>query len=172
VPSVDAVVTPDLKQAGDVLVLVGGTGVHFAGSHFGLVHPDLDQDAWVVPPPDPAAPLRYRRLHALMRTGRVRACHDLSEGGLAVALAEMAIAGRLGLFVHTLPHPDVATALFSESCGRFVCVVAADDLGWFLSAMGDDALVLGHVTDDGHVAMPGIDVPLAEAVELFGGVAR
>ena len=51
------------------------------------------------PAPDPAAPARYRRLHAALRTGRVRACHDLSEGGLAVALAEMAIGGGLGIDV-------------------------------------------------------------------------
>ncbi len=51
-----------------------------------------------VPAPDPNAPDRYRRLHRADRaTAWSRAAHDCSEGGLAVALAEMAIGGRLGL---------------------------------------------------------------------------
>ena len=54
-------------------------------------------DPGTVPQPDPDAPDRYRRLHRAIRDGLVRACHDLSEGGLAVALAEMCIAGRLGI---------------------------------------------------------------------------
>jgi phosphoribosylformylglycinamidine (FGAM) synthase-like enzyme len=53
-----------------------------------------------VAPTMPAAPLdRYRALHRTIGDGLVRACHDLSEGGLAVALAEMCIAGRLGAAV-------------------------------------------------------------------------
>ena len=47
--------------------------------------------------PIPTRPARYRRLHAAIRAGLVPACHDVSEGGLAVALAEMCIAGRLGV---------------------------------------------------------------------------
>ena len=50
-------------------------------------------------------PERYRRLHRAIRSGVVRACHDVSEGGLAVALAEMCIAGRLGARIDHAPPP-------------------------------------------------------------------
>ena len=106
VPDASAVVvTPDLKRAGDVVVQLGAT-------HVRVRRQPLRQDprrrpgGATVPGPDPDAPARYRRLHQAMRSGRVLACHDLSEGGLAVALAEMAIAGRLGLSIDTLPGPD------------------------------------------------------------------
>ena len=69
--------------------------------------------------------------------GLVRACHDLSEGGLAVAAAEMAFAGGLGhsmdvdaiAAVHGAAGPVVA--LFSESNTRFLCEVAADKAAEF-----------------------------------------
>src|SRR5690606_32254355 len=61
----------------------------------------------------------------------VRACHDLSEGGLAVALAEMAFAGGIGVKIELgdVPGADdthVAVRLFSESNTRFLCEVAPE----------------------------------------------
>ena len=88
------------------------------------------------PQPDPDAPARYRRLHAAMRAGLVRSCHDVSEGGLAVALAELCIAGRLGIAVQSLPHDDPATALFAESTGRFVVEVRPEDLERLVDTVG------------------------------------
>ena len=89
--------------------------------------------AGAAPQPDPDAPARYRRLHAAILAGLVQSCHDVSEGGLAVALAELCIAGRLGAAIDTLPHPDVATALFAESIGRLVVEVRPDDVATFLA---------------------------------------
>jgi phosphoribosylformylglycinamidine synthase len=144
-PRADATVTPDLKHAGSVLVLVGRTEPEFGGSHLGLL-PGANPCTGPVPAPDPGAPRRYQALHRLLRTGRVLACHDLSEGGLGVALAEMCMSGNLGARIDTLPHPDLTTALFSESTGRFVCEVRPDDLPWFLDGLGEPAVVLGDVT--------------------------
>lgn len=171
VPDADRVVTPDLKRAGNVLVLLGHTHVEFGGSHFALVH-GLPVSVGPVPAADPAAPARYRALHAALATGRVGSCHDLSEGGLAVAAAEMAIAGRLGVRIDTLPHADVATGLFAESTGRFLCEVPEADVAWFMDAVGEPALVVGQVTADGRVSMPGVDLPLEAAVTAFTGGHR
>ena len=57
--------------------------------------------------------------------GLVEACHDVSEGGIAVALAEMAIGGRLGVDAESAryPHLDATDALFSESNGRLILEV-------------------------------------------------
>ena len=145
-PNADLTITPDLKQAGDVLVLVGRTLAEFGGSHFTMIAGNDLAGHSPVPAPDPDAPDRYRALHLMLRTGRVRACHDLSEGGLAVAIAEMCMSGNLGATIDTLPHDDLTTALFSESTGRFVCEVAPDDLAWFLDGLGEPAVVLGEVT--------------------------
>jgi phosphoribosylformylglycinamidine synthase len=70
-----------------------------------------------------------------MIAGLVRACHDLSEGGLAVALAEMAFAGAVGATVDLAAVPSELNAgpgrdvvlLFSESNTRFLCEVAPEN---------------------------------------------
>jgi phosphoribosylformylglycinamidine synthase II len=168
VPDANSVVTPDLKQPGNVVVQIGATACEFGGSHFAKVVDSTGRGT--VPKPDPAAPSRYRRLHQALRSGRVLACHDLSEGGLAVALAEMAIAGRLGLSIDTLPGPDPGSALFSESSSRFVCEVAEADVSWLAEQLGEPVTVLGTVTDDPALTLPGTaPISLEALVTAFGG---
>jgi phosphoribosylformylglycinamidine synthase len=102
-----------------------------------------------------------------MRAGLVQSCHDVSEGGLAVALAELCIAGRLGIDVARLPHADAATALFAESTGRLIVEVRADDVDDFLEMAGP-AHRLGVVTADPVLALPGVaPIPLADLVAAF-----
>ncbi len=170
VPDVDERVTSDLAAADDLLVLVGRTRVEFAGSHLDLVLGEPDH-AGTTPQADPGAPDRYRRVHGAIRAGLVRAAHDVSEGGLAVALAEMAIGGRLGVHVERLPHDDLTTALFAESTGRLLLEVRPDDLRELERFLGDDdRLVIGAVTDRpvldlGH----GIEIPVDDLVVAFTG---
>ena len=167
VPDVNAAVTPDLKRAGNVVVQIGPTTCEFGGSHFGKVN-EVPSPA-TVPAPHTAAPTRYRRLHQALRSGRIAACHDLSEGGLAVALAEMAIAGRLGLSIDTLPGPDPVSALFSESSSRFVCELAADDAAWLSEQLDEPVTVLGTVTDAATFTLPGHSpIPLHQLLAAFG----
>jgi phosphoribosylformylglycinamidine synthase len=169
VPDANRTVTSDLAAAGDVLLVVGTTRVELAGSHLDLVLGAPDEPG-VVPQPDPAAPARYRRLHAAMRAGLVRACHDVSEGGLAVTLAEMAIGGRLGVAIERLPHEDAVAALFGESSGRLVVEVAAGDVDQFIAAMDGDALVVGTVSAEPALALPGVaPIPLNRLVAAFAG---
>jgi len=168
VPDASVTVTPDLKQAGSVLVQVGATQPEFAGSHYAMLR---QFDGGTVPAPVAGVHARYRRLHQSLRTGRVRACHDLSEGGLGIALAEMAIGGRLGVDVDRLPHTDLPTALWSESNGRFVCELAPDDLAWFAETVGD-VTVLGMVTAAPTFCVPGIEIAVDDLVEAFKGAAR
>jgi len=165
VPDANAVITPDLKRAGNVVVQIGSTSCEFGGSPFAKGH----GVEGTVPSSQPRAPQRYRRLHQALRSGRVLACHDISEGGLAVALAEMAIAGRLGLTIDTLPGPDPVSALFAESTGRFVCEVAAGDADWLADQLGEPVTVLGSVTEAPTFSLPGTPtVGLAALVDAFG----
>jgi phosphoribosylformylglycinamidine synthase II len=169
VPDADRCVTPVLSQPGSALVLLGRTRAELAGSHLDLVLGQPDEPG-CVPAPDPAAPDRYRRLHRAIQDGLVQSCHDVSEGGLAVALAEMCIAGRLGADVTALPHDDRATALFAESQGRLVVEVDRDDLERFRTVMVEPVLVLGEVTGEPHLALPGLaPIGLDELVDAFRG---
>jgi phosphoribosylformylglycinamidine synthase len=90
-----------------------------------------------------------------MRAGLIRSCHDLSEGGLAVALAEMAIAGRLGATIDRLPTDDATTSLFAESTGRFVLEVAPGDLARLNDTLDEPVVVLGQVTAAAELRLPG-----------------
>jgi len=149
---------------------VGTTRGEFAGSHLDAVNPYEGGDIGPAPAPDTGAPERYRRLHRAIRSGLVRSCHDLSEGGLDVAVAEMCIGGRLGATIDALPHADVPAALFGESIGRLLVEVAPSDIDTFVAQMAGDAIVLGHVSDTAHLSFDGIGtVPIDDLVAAFTG---
>jgi phosphoribosylformylglycinamidine synthase subunit PurSL len=136
-------VTMDLKESGNLLFIVGHTTTELGGSHFALVGGCSGGE---VPRVDAKGASRtFAALHQAISTGLVRACHDLSEGGLAVAVAEMAFAGGLGAEVRLdqVPH-DVKelsrldeVLLFSESNTRFVCEVPAVVASQFSRLLGD-----------------------------------
>ena len=122
VPDIRKCVSMDLKEAGNTLLLIGETRDELGGSVWASVHGLVGGS---VPTADPstAAPT-FALVHRLIVAGLVRSCHDLSEGGLAVALAEMAMAGGLGARVEV---EGGAVALFSESPSRFVLEVGPGD---------------------------------------------
>lgn len=170
VPDADSCVTSALADAGNHLVLVGKTSPEFAGSHLDLVYGE-PESAGTTPALDPQAPQRYRLLHQAMLAGLVRSCHDLSEGGLAVALAEMCIGGRLGATVDHLPPGSLTTALFSESTGRLLVEVAAADIARFNQMMGAGVLDLGIITDDAVLVIAGMEpVSVDELADAFNRV--
>jgi phosphoribosylformylglycinamidine synthase subunit PurSL len=167
VPDADGVVTPE-PRAGDVVLLLGSTATEFGGSHLDLVLGEPDRPG-SVPAPDPASPARYRRLHTSIRRGDIHACHDVSEGGLAVALAEMCITSGYGIRLDRLPHVDVTTALFAESTGRLLVTAAADRVPALLDEHGDDATVIGTVVIDPILDLAGhVVVTVAALREAFG----
>ena len=118
-------VTMDLKEPGNELYVVGNTKDELGGSHYHLV---TGQTGGEVPKVDlELAPKIFAAVHAAITKGLVRACHDPSEGGLAVALAEMAFAGGVGADAtdvqNTAEGLNDATCLFSESPTRFIMEV-------------------------------------------------
>lgn len=183
VEDVSRCVSMDLKQAGNLLYQVGTTRDELGGSHFALVD---RLSGGAVPRVEPAVARRtFAAVHAAIRAGLVRACHDLSEGGLAVAVAEMAFAGGLGVRLsaedapHDLtgadPRARVVPLLFSESNTRFVCEVPAARKAEFERTLAGVPLAqIGVVSDSGRVqihvgtAIDGdtdplvIDVPIAD----------
>ena len=130
VPDVHRTVTADLKTAGDVVYAVGTTRAELGASAYLRLHGALGA---TVPQPPVRALMLYRALHGAIRAGLVQACQDCSEGGLAVAAAEMAIGGRRGLKLRLDRAPGASTVAredalaFSESLGRFLVAVRPDD---------------------------------------------
>ncbi|MEI8371776.1 MAG: AIR synthase-related protein, partial [Planctomycetota bacterium] len=137
-----------------------------------------------VPQLDPqTAKKTFAAMHRAIHAGLVRACHDLSEGGLAVAAAEMAFAGGFGAKIdlqavpcddslpslsgtggegNQLPSPSgrgaggegMAARLFSESNTRFLCEVQAENVAAFETAIAGAANArIGQVTQDDRLVI-------------------
>jgi phosphoribosylformylglycinamidine synthase len=143
-------VTSDLKAIGDRLYLVGHSSPNLGGS---LYARRREIAGIPIPPTDPPLVRRMGdRLLGAMSRGWVRAAHDVSDGGLAVTLPEMAFGGMLGFQVSLdatgLAGPGVALA--SEGASRWVVEVAADAGNEFERAFrGLPVRALGEVTDGG-----------------------
>jgi phosphoribosylformylglycinamidine synthase len=168
-PDADHCITTDLSEPGNILLVIGRTSPEFAGSHLDLLCGQPDEPG-IAPMPPPEAPSDYRRLHAAMQERLVEACHDVSEGGLAVAVAEMCIAGRLGATITSLPHDDLSTALFAESCGRLVVEVRPERLDRFLNVMDGRAQVIGRVNDESVLSISGVTpIGVQALVDAFTG---
>jgi phosphoribosylformylglycinamidine synthase len=139
VDDIDRCVTMDLKKPGNLVFIVGRTHNELGGSHYYRVHGALGAN---VPKLDlELAPRIARRLGAAIADGLVVSCHDCSEGGLAVALAEMAFAGGLGLEadLRALPRSrdcsSAAAQLFSESNSRYLVEVTPANYDAFARRM-------------------------------------
>lgn len=147
VPDVTKAVTMDLKKAGNLLYLIGETRDEMGGSHYHMLH---GIEGGTVPQPNPDALNTMRALHKAIQAGVVVSCHDCSEGGLAVALAEMCIAGRLGAHLGGvgLSVDQARTNMFSESSGRFVIEVALDKAHELKQFFGQNIIGLGAVTEN------------------------
>jgi phosphoribosylformylglycinamidine synthase len=165
-------VTMDLKEPGNLLYQVGLTRDELGGSHFAQISGGQgaagDQPAVGarVPRVDArAARQLFAAVHRAIEAGLVRACHDLSEGGLAVAAAEMAFAGGLGARISLagVPcdgHPPsagtrpAAVRLFSESNTRFLCEVRPADAPRLQEMLaGIPHARIGTVTSDPNLAI-------------------
>ena len=137
-------VTMDLKEAGNALFLIGVTRDELGGSHYNLVTGSEGGD---IPAVDlELAPVIFRKLNAAIERGLVRSCHDLSEGGFAVAMAEMAFAGGIGADV-TQVRPtggnlNDVVALFAESNSRFIVEVSPANVPALTELFGSEVPIL------------------------------
>ena len=121
-PNVDAMATIAFKSEGEAVVLVGGHGTHLGCSTY--LRDVLGREDGPPPPVDLAAERRNGDLvRSAIRHGRVSASHDISHGGLIVALAEMAMAGNIGAVIDLPLSPDLHAKLFGEDQARYVLAV-------------------------------------------------
>jgi len=125
VADVKKTVSADFKSPGSSIILVGkrnidemgGSAYYDLAGYLGTNLPRIDlRSLWQT----------LSSVHRVINTGRVLACHDISEGGLADALAEMCFGGGMGARL-TLPEgarPDYF--LFNETAGCFLMEIAPD----------------------------------------------
>jgi phosphoribosylformylglycinamidine synthase len=161
-------VTMDLKKPGNAIYILGVTRNEIGGSHASLV---LGLKGGLVPKVDAPLAMRiYERVHAAIQRGLIQSCHDASEGGLAVAFADMAFAGELGLRLDVSQlreqsFVDAGTLLFSESNSRLICEVPEACVKEFEASMSDIPYYrVGTVTQDDRVEIlcdgtPLVDLP-------------
>jgi phosphoribosylformylglycinamidine synthase len=138
-------ITSDFKQADDVVYLLGETHDELGGSEFYALHGQLGAH---VPKVDfEKAKALYTLVGQANDHGLIQSCHDLSDGGLAVALAECTFGYNCGASISLaesgLPLP---VQLFSESHSRFLATVAPEDVVAFEQLLGSRATRLGVVT--------------------------
>ena len=145
-------ITSDFKQADDVVYLLGETHDELGGSEFYALHGQLGAN---VPKVNFAkAKALYTLVGQANDQSLIQSCHDLSDGGLAVALAETTFGYGYGADID-LPTAGLplATQLFSESHSRFLATVALEDVVVFEQLLGERATRLGRVTLDGQLTV-------------------
>ncbi|MBU8657744.1 phosphoribosylformylglycinamidine synthase subunit PurL [Bacillus pumilus] len=140
------ITTQSFQQAGDVIFVIGETKEEFAGSELqkmteGRIYgkaPEIDLDVELA---------RQEALLAAIQNDLVQSAHDVSEGGLGVALAESTF-GTDGLGADIQIDLDSEASLFSETQSRFVVTVKPEHREAFAEAV-KDAKEVGTVTNDG-----------------------
>jgi phosphoribosylformylglycinamidine synthase len=160
----DHITTQMVKHAGDSLILIGGNEqAAFGGSElqkmlFGSVYgdcPGIDLEE--------AAQLNVRMLEAIQQ-GLVRSAHDVSEGGLAVCLAEKLFGTGLGAKV-SYQAEDPINWLFAEGGHRWVLSTAEPDK--VLTLFGAHASLIGEVLAEANLDLWGENLPVASAEQIW-----
>ena len=169
-------VTMDVKRPGDLVYLLGCTAAELGGSEYAALKGYVGNK---VPKVDVAsAYARYQAYHRAAMQGLVASCHDLSDGGLAVAAAESAFAGGFGIAIDLSrvawkgaeeEWSDWAL-LFSESASRLLVTVRRENAEAFEEFMDKDCFSrIGVVTEEPRLlveAIEGNTVIRAELSEL------
>ena len=143
----DYITTQDFKEAGDLIYLIGETKPEFSGSELQkLTHGKIFGKS-------PELDLEKERnvlgqISKAIRANTVASAHDVSEGGVAVALAEPLFGGN-GLGATVTLKGDATAALFSESQTRFVVSVKKENQQAFEEHV--DAVCIGEVTNSGKL---------------------
>jgi phosphoribosylformylglycinamidine synthase len=162
IPDVKKTVSMDLKQPGNPIYFIGQTYPELGGSEYYRLKGFLGRTV-----PKVRIAQARRTIKALIKAidlGYVRACHDLSEGGLAAAISEMAFTGDHGVDIHLdkVPRPRNMQRndfiLFSESNSRFLVEVQAKHRENLEALMkGVSSAVIGEVKPQRRLLVYGVD---------------
>ncbi|MHB8104112.1 MAG: phosphoribosylformylglycinamidine synthase subunit PurL [Dehalococcoidales bacterium] len=158
--NINRAVSMDCKEAGNLIYIIGTTYKELGGSHYYAVHGFVGNSVPRVHPEQ--GKKLMNALSKAMKKGLVKACHDLSEGGIGVAAAEMAFAGGLGMKIGLADVPLSENIerddfiLFSESNTRFLAEVSPrDKLALEKALIGVKYAEIGKITRDKKLEITG-----------------
>lgn len=122
IPDVSKTVSADFKKAGNQIVLLGGRSTEeMAGSVYYQIHGFTGSN---LPRINPGALMTVlKALYRSVGSGNLKACHDISEGGLAAALAEMCFGGDMGAVIKIPENENAVNFLFNETAGCFLAEI-------------------------------------------------
>jgi phosphoribosylformylglycinamidine synthase len=175
VPDVRSTVSVDTKAPNDLIYIVGGTFKELGGSEYYRMHGVLGRTVPKVRRSQ--AKKTFGAVTMAIDSGLVRACHDLSEGGLAVSAAEMAFAGGYGITLDLRKVPSQRLnrddfPLFSESNSRFLVEVCGEAKERFEAIMRDKVFAeVGRVTKSPRLCVTGLAGKVVVDVSLNDLVA-
>jgi phosphoribosylformylglycinamidine synthase II len=158
------------KTAGDIVLVIGQTKGWLGRSAY--LETICEREEGAPPPVDLDAEKRNGEfVRSLIQGGRVNAVHDVSDGGLAIALAEMAIAGRLGATISLGGSgPPAHAFLFGEDQARYVVAARPTEAAMIVfegRAIGIVVQTLGSTGGD-SLTLPGeAPIPVAELAAAF-----
>jgi phosphoribosylformylglycinamidine synthase len=164
VPDLRSTVSMELKEPGNLLYILGDTYPELGGSEYYKLKGYIGTSVPKVKMSK--ARKAYYNLTKAIGYGMVKSCHDLSEGGLAVAAAEMAFASSHGmtLDLKAIPNKNATRndfLLFSESNSRFLIEVSPKDRYDFEDLMKNNCAMIGEVTQDEKLRVHGLNGSLA-----------
>jgi len=148
VDDVRKTVTSDFKAEGDLIYQIGKTYNELGASEFYRLFDELGSNVPKVKKED--SKRIYEKVMLANEQNLIESNHDISDGGLAVALTESAFGGGFGAEINLdkLIDLDLNSTLFSESHSRFVCSIKPENKSKFEEIFGEDAVLLGNVTSE------------------------
>ena len=161
VQDIRSAVSIDVKAPNNLIYMVGQTFKELGGSEYYKLKGFLGKTVPKVQPNQ--ARETFEAITEAIDLGLVKACHDLSEGGLAVAAAEMAFAGGYGIEfdLRKVPRENVNRndfVLFSESNSRFLVEVSEKSRTDFEALInGKVCTEIGRVTKTSHLCVHGLN---------------
>jgi len=163
-------VSMDAKLPGDLVYVIGETKDELGGSEYfaylggiGNSVPKLDAKP---------AKKRYIALSKTIQKQLVASAYPINYGGLAIALAKVALAGQIGLTIELPTNLGMALDhyLFSETQGRFLVTVSSDNQKAFEKIMGKEAILIGEVEGENLSISSGkvkISIPLEKMEKAY-----
>ena len=152
---IELMTTPYFKNAGDLIFLLGETKAELGASEYYAVN---GIEGGIVPKVEPKTALSlYKKIHFALKKNLIESAHDLSDGGLSVALCEAAFSGNLGVKINlNVLGQDLNTEekLFSESASRILVTVKNKKKKKFQKMMkGSKVYQLGEVIKENELVI-------------------
>jgi len=152
VMDIDNIRTLDFKEEGDKVIIIGDTYDEIDGSEYHRTIHNLEQGK----PPKARIDAEITTANTILRIVKedknndITAIHDISQGGIAIALSEMTIAGNIGAEIdisNISNEENISTSnkIFSESQGRYIITVKKESVDNVLNQLGSLGKCIGDV---------------------------